>query len=107
MTLIGVPRETATGECRVALVPKVVERLSAAGLSVIVEAGAGGAALIPDQHYEEVGATIADPWPADVVVKVNPPTADENVAALLIAVGDDRMPPRAHSGHGLRSASWV
>jgi proton-translocating NAD(P)+ transhydrogenase subunit alpha len=77
MTLIGVPRETATGECRVALVPKVVERLSAAGLSVIVEAGAGGAALIPDEHYEQVGATIADPWPADVVVKVNPPTADE------------------------------
>src|ERR1700757_5272890 len=77
MTLIGVPRESATGECRVALVPKVVERLSAAGLSVIVEAGAGGAALIPDEHYEEVGATIADPWPADVVVKVTPPTADE------------------------------
>ena len=77
MTLIGVPRETATGECRVALVPKAVERLRAAGLAVVVEAGAGAGALIPDGHYEQVGATIGDPWPADVVVKVNPPTADE------------------------------
>jgi NAD(P) transhydrogenase subunit alpha len=77
MTLIGVPRETATGERRVALVPKVVERLRAAGLDVVVEAGAGAGALIGDEHYEQVGATIGDPWPADVVVKVNPPTADE------------------------------
>ncbi|MCW2626097.1 Re/Si-specific NAD(P)(+) transhydrogenase subunit alpha [Mycobacterium sp.] len=77
MTLIGVPRETARGERRVALVPKVVERLRAAGLDVVVEAGAGAGALIGDEHYERVGATIGDPWPADVVVKVNPPTADE------------------------------
>jgi NAD(P) transhydrogenase subunit alpha len=77
MTLIGVPRETATGERRVALVPKVVERLRAAGLDVVVEAGAGAGALIGDEHYEQAGATIGDPWPADVVVKVNPPTADE------------------------------
>jgi NAD(P) transhydrogenase subunit alpha len=33
--------------------------------------------LIPDQQYEQAGATIGDPWPADLVVKVNPPTPDE------------------------------
>src|ERR1700730_5966795 len=77
MTLIGVPRETAAGERRVALVPKVVERLHAAGLAVVVETGAGTGALIPDEQYEQAGATIGDPWPADLVVKVNPPTADE------------------------------
>ncbi|MFB6963487.1 Re/Si-specific NAD(P)(+) transhydrogenase subunit alpha [Streptomyces sp. NPDC056309] len=77
MTLIGVPRETATGERRVALVPKVVERLRAAGLSVVVEAGAGAGALIPDEQYEQSGATIGEPWAADVVVKVNPPTPHE------------------------------
>jgi len=77
MTLIGVPRETAAGERRVALVPKVVERLQAAGLDVVVEAGAGTGALIPDAQYEQAGATIGDPWPADLVVKVNAPTADE------------------------------
>jgi NAD(P) transhydrogenase subunit alpha len=77
MTLIGVPRETTPGERRVALVPKVVERLCSAGLSVVVEEDAGAGALIADEHYEEAGATIGDPWPADVVVKVNPPTDDE------------------------------
>jgi H+-translocating NAD(P) transhydrogenase subunit alpha len=77
MTLIGVPRETTPGERRVALVPKVVERLCGAGLSVVVEEDAGAGALIADEHYEEAGATIGDPWPADVVVKVNPPTDDE------------------------------
>ena len=41
------------------------------------EIGAGAGALIPDEQYEQAGATIGDPWSADVVVKVNPPTADE------------------------------
>jgi NAD(P) transhydrogenase subunit alpha len=77
MTLIGVPRETATGERRVALVPKAVERLRGAGLAVTVEIGAGAGALIPDEQYEQAGATMGDPWAADVVVKVNPPTAYE------------------------------
>jgi NAD(P) transhydrogenase subunit alpha len=76
-TVVGVPRETAAGERRVALVPKVVERLRSSGLEVIVEAGAGLGALIPDSEYEQAGATIGDPWPADVVVKVNPPSEAE------------------------------
>ncbi|AGB21899.1 NAD/NADP transhydrogenase alpha subunit [Mycobacterium sp. JS623] len=77
MTLIGVPRETAADERRVALVPKVIERLHAAGVAVVVESEAGTGALIPDQQYVQAGATIGDPWAADLVVKVNPPTADE------------------------------
>lgn len=76
-TVIGVPRETVAGERRVALVPKVVERLTATGLAVVVEAGAGVGALIPDEQYKRAGATIGDPWSADVVVKVNPPTPEE------------------------------
>ena len=77
MTLIGIPRESAAGERRVALVPKIVERLRGFGLDVVVETGAGNGALMPDEHYEQAGATIGDPWPADVVVKVTPPTTDE------------------------------
>jgi NAD(P) transhydrogenase subunit alpha len=72
-TVVGVPRETVAGERRVALVPKVVERLAGLGLDVVVEAGAGLGALIPDQSYTEAGATIGDPWQADLVVKVNSP----------------------------------
>jgi H+-translocating NAD(P) transhydrogenase subunit alpha len=78
---IAVPKETAAGERRVALVPDVVRKLTGKDHTVVVEAGAGAAALIPDALYEEAGATIAsDPaaaWDADVVVKVAPPSADE------------------------------
>jgi NAD(P) transhydrogenase subunit alpha len=74
---IGVPRESRDGERRVALVPKVVERLTGRGLEVLVEAGAGTGALMPDDLFIAAGAKIGDPWDADVVVKVAPPTDDE------------------------------
>ncbi len=76
-TTIGVVRESAEGERRVALVPKAVSALAARGLAVVVESGAGEGALLPDDLYTEAGATIGDPWAADVVVKVAPPTPDE------------------------------
>jgi H+-translocating NAD(P) transhydrogenase subunit alpha len=80
---IGVPKETAEGEHRVALVPEVVGKLSGGenGAEVVVERGAGAGALIPDTQYEEAGARmVEDPagvYEAEVVVKVAPPTADE------------------------------
>ena len=75
---VGVPKETAPGERRVALVPEVVKKLVGKGLQVLVEPGAGEQALIPDSHYEEAGATLSsDVWSADVVVKVNPPSSEE------------------------------
>jgi NAD(P) transhydrogenase subunit alpha len=80
-TTIGVVRESAEGERRVALVPKAVAGLAARGLAVVVEAGAGEGALLPDELYTEAGATIGDAWSADVVVKVAPPT-DEEVGRL-------------------------
>jgi H+-translocating NAD(P) transhydrogenase subunit alpha len=80
---IGVPKETAEGERRVALVPEVVRKLIGgdSGLEVIVERGAGAGALIPDAQYEEAGARMAENagavYEADVVVKVAPPNAEE------------------------------
>ena len=76
-TTVGVPRETAAGERRVALVPKIIEKLRGRGLEVVVERGAGLGALIPDDLYTAAGATIGDPWDVDVVVKVGLPTAAE------------------------------
>lgn len=76
-TRVGVPKETVPGERRVAMVPAVAARLWAAGLAVVVEAGAGTQAQISDDEFEQVGAVIGDPWTADVVVKVNPPTQQE------------------------------
>ena len=74
---VGVPKESRDGERRVALVPKMVEKLVGRGLQVVVEPGAGLGALMPDEMFTEAGATIGDPWDADVVVKVAPPTPDE------------------------------
>jgi NAD(P) transhydrogenase subunit alpha len=77
---IGVPTETASGERRVALVPEVVNKLTGQGHDVLVQRGAGSEALIPDEQYEQAGATLVDQaavWQADVVVKVAPPSGEE------------------------------
>jgi NAD(P) transhydrogenase subunit alpha len=78
--LVGVPKETAEGERRVALVPEVVRRLSGHGVEVVVEAGAGAGAIIPDALYEQAGASVAsvaEVWAAPVVAKVAPPSKEE------------------------------
>ena len=83
---IGVPKETAAGEKRVATVPEVVQKLVKLGFSVAVESGAGDAANCADDTYREAGAevvpTAAELWAtSDIVFKVRPPSADE--VALL------------------------
>ena len=55
---VGVAKETAAGERRVALVPEALGKLTAAGLEVLVEAGAGDGAMIPDQAFRDAGATV-------------------------------------------------
>jgi NAD(P) transhydrogenase subunit alpha len=76
--VVGVPTETAEGERRVALVPEVVRKLTAQGLEVVVEPGAGANAIIPDALFSDAGARIGDDaWDADVVVKVAPPSEEE------------------------------
>jgi NAD(P) transhydrogenase subunit alpha len=75
---IGVPRETAAGERRVALVPEVVGKLVPAGFEVLVQRGAGEAASFPDAAYEEAGARLVDDWAdAEAVVKVQKPSEEE------------------------------
>jgi NAD(P) transhydrogenase subunit alpha len=74
---VGVPRESAPGERRVALVPKAVERLVGRGTPVVVEPGAGLGALIPDEVYAAAGAAVGDPWSCEIVAKVAPPDAAE------------------------------
>jgi H+-translocating NAD(P) transhydrogenase subunit alpha len=78
---VGVTRETAPGERRVALVPETAGKLVAAGFEVVVEPGAGDAASFPDDTYVAAGATLGSPWEGDAVVKVRKP--DEAEAARL------------------------
>jgi NAD(P) transhydrogenase subunit alpha len=74
---IGVPKETATGEHRVALVPEVIGKLRAKGLDVVVQSDAGAGAMLTDAAFADAGAQIAkdsgEVWHSDVVVTIAPP----------------------------------
>ncbi len=74
---IGVPKETAAGEHRVALVPEVVSKLTAKGLDVVVQGDAGADAMLTDAAFMAAGAQIANDaaeiWHSDVVVTIAPP----------------------------------
>jgi NAD(P) transhydrogenase subunit alpha len=78
---VGVAKETAPGERRVALVPEVLAKLKAAGLDVLVERGAGDGSAIPDAAYQAAGAEIVATdalyQQADVVLRVAKPSAEE------------------------------
>jgi H+-translocating NAD(P) transhydrogenase subunit alpha len=78
---IGVPKETAGGEHRVALVPEVVGKLKAKGLDVAVQSGAGDDALVPDAAFAEAGAEItpdgAEIWKSEIVVTIAPPDPEQ------------------------------
>jgi len=80
--LIGVPKEIAAGEKRVATVPEVVEKLIKLGFKVAVQSGAGDAANFADDTYRAAGAEIvadaAQLWAkSDIVFKVRGPTLEE------------------------------
>jgi NAD(P) transhydrogenase subunit alpha len=76
---IGVTKETATAERRVALVPEIVSKLTGSGFDVLVEKGAGEEASFTDAAYTEAGASLVDAvlGQAEGIVKVRKPTADE------------------------------
>src|SRR5579862_2121891 len=107
---VGVPKESSATEHRVALVPETVVRLGE-GVTVVVEPDAGAAAAFSDDDYRAAGATVGDPWQAEVVAKVGPPTAAEvsqlHAGQVLIAFlqpltdreGVERL--RARGVHGL------
>ena len=79
---IGIPRERAAGEKRVAIVPEAVEKLIKLGFTVAVEAGAGDAAHFSDDSYRAAGAEViegeANLWSAsDIIFKVRGPSSGE------------------------------
>jgi NAD(P) transhydrogenase subunit alpha len=78
---IGVPKATAAGEHRVALVPETVAKLTGKGLDVVVQSGAGDGALIPDELFAQAGAKLssapAEVWSSDVVLTISPPDPEQ------------------------------
>ena len=86
---LGVPKENAPGERRVALTPEVVGAIVGKGLEVLVQAGAGEAAGHLDAAYEAAGASIGTDetaWAADVVVRVATPAPSDIARARAGAV---------------------
>ncbi|HEY9563195.1 MAG TPA: Re/Si-specific NAD(P)(+) transhydrogenase subunit alpha [Nocardioides sp.] len=75
--IIGVLREAQTGETRVAATPATVVQLLKLGYEVVVETGAGDASSFADEAYVEAGASIGDPFDADIVLGVNQPAAQQ------------------------------
>ena len=93
--LVGVPRERAANECRVAATPETVKKFLARGAQVCVEAGAGEAARYPDAAFTQAGArvaTAAEALAADVVLTVRRPVAEQlavmRPGALLVGFAD-------------------
>jgi H+-translocating NAD(P) transhydrogenase subunit alpha len=92
--IVGVPRETAPGERRVAMTPDTVKRLTASGVVVKIESGAGLASGHSDDAYVAAGATIVadatEAFDAQVVIKVQKPGTNEadllRPGATIIAI---------------------
>lgn len=78
--IIGVPKESFTGETRVSATPKTVVQLKKLGFEVVVESGAGDKASYTDPMYTDAGATVAsadEVWKSDIIYKVNAATDEE------------------------------
>jgi NAD(P) transhydrogenase subunit alpha len=79
---IGIPKETAPGEKRVALIPETVKKLAAKKIETVVEAGAGMASSFSDEEYKAAGATIASSLEdlasqVDTIIKIIRPSDTE------------------------------
>ncbi len=82
--LVGVLRERASGECRVAATPESVKKLLALGVQVCVETGAGESARYADRAYTQAGARVvgaSEVFDSDVLLAVRRPDG-EQVAAM-------------------------
>jgi NAD(P) transhydrogenase subunit alpha len=97
---VGIVKESARGERRVALVPETVPRLLAVGHEVLVESGAGDGAWYPDGVYSDAGASVVSGAElyksAEIVLSVGPPPvrrlrAGQAVIGLLSPLTDPAL----------------
>jgi H+-translocating NAD(P) transhydrogenase subunit alpha len=109
---LAIPKERRPGEARVAATPDTIKKLKQLGLDVVVEAGAGRAAAIPDAAFQAAGAAIAPDAraalaDADIVFKVQRPLPDEVplmkqgavlIASLSALTGRDEVAAYASAG---------
>jgi NAD(P) transhydrogenase subunit alpha len=109
--IVGVAREMAAGERRVALTPETCKKLAAAGATVRVQPGIGNGAFFADAAYAEAGAQLAEDATvgADLVLCVQPP-ASAAIAALkpgAVLVGSLQPQADAARGEAIQAAGIV
>jgi H+-translocating NAD(P) transhydrogenase subunit alpha len=117
---LGVPRETYSGEHRVAIVPAAIAALAKLGIDVVIEHDAGTSAGFPDAAYVDQKATIgsrADVFAADLVAMVrtpgaNPSRGDADVSAMkpgqvVIGFADPLTSPAATAAVAARGARLI
>ena len=77
--IIGIPKESLSGETRVAILPTEIKKLSSDLLKFKIESGAGNGSFIADEIYAESGAEIvSDVYSdSDLIIRINPPTEEE------------------------------
>ena len=95
--LVGVPKEIKDNEFRVGIVPSTVRELTDKGHNVIVEAGAGSGAGLPDADYKAAGAEMVGDADAvygraELIVKVKEPLAAERCEAAALTRREARTP---------------
>jgi NAD(P) transhydrogenase subunit alpha len=112
---VGVAKETAPGERRVALVPEALGKLTAAGLDVLVEAGAGSGAAFPDQAYTDAGASVVSTRElydqADVILRVQKPSEAEvavmRTGQAVLGLLQPLIDPKTSSALAKRGATAI
>jgi len=112
---VGVAKETAPGERRVALVPETLGKLKAAGVEILVERDAGAGASIPDQAYADAGATIVSTddlyAKADVVLRVAKPSDAEitrtREGQVVIGLLQPLIDPKSAAALAARGATAI
>lgn len=105
---IGIPRESLSGETRVACTPATVALLGKLGFETVVESGAGLAASLDDAAYQTAGATVADKaavWACPLIYKVNAPSEGElpllkEGQTIVSFLWPRQESQRAGDGHG-------
>ncbi|MEU4564605.1 Re/Si-specific NAD(P)(+) transhydrogenase subunit alpha [Actinoplanes sp. NPDC023936] len=95
MMIIGVPRDPQPDERRVAATPVTVAQLVKLGYDVVVQSGAGAGSSFSDEAYADAGASIGDPFAADIVFTINPLPAEHldklTPGATLIGMLNPRL----------------
>ena len=96
--LLGIPKELASGENRVAIIPSDAKKLVRAGAAIQIEAGLGLGSGFSDQEYIDAGATVVEDRTqvlstADIVLRISKPTIEEIKALKAGAIHVSYLDP--------------